>query len=44
MRLPARSAAWLLPLLLTGCIHKQAQVALSPPLAPPIEDAPPAKP
>jgi hypothetical protein len=44
MRLPARSAAWLLPLLLTGCIHKQAQVALSPPLAPPIEDIPPAKP
>jgi hypothetical protein len=44
MRLPARSAAWLLPLLLTGCIHKQAQVALSPPLAPPIEDTPPAKP
>jgi hypothetical protein len=44
MRLPARSAAWLLPLLLTGCIHKQAQVALSPPLAPQIEDTPPAKP
>ena len=41
MRLSARSAAWLLPLLLTGCIHK-SQVAQSTPLAPPIEDVPPA--
>lgn len=41
MRLSARSAAWLLPLLLAGCIHK-SQVAQSTPLAPPIEDVPPA--
>jgi hypothetical protein len=45
MRLSARSAAWLLPLLLTGCIHnKKIQVAQNPPLAPPIEDTPPTKP
>jgi outer membrane biosynthesis protein TonB len=45
MKLPARSVAWLLPLLLTGCFHfhktNQNQVQ---PLAPPIEDAPPPKP
>jgi hypothetical protein len=40
MRLPARSAAWLLPLLLAGCTHKN-QVAQNQPLAPPIVDTPP---
>ncbi|MGC2615238.1 MAG: hypothetical protein WA354_14485 [Terracidiphilus sp.] len=43
MKLSARSAkiaAWLLPLLLTGCFHK-TQVAQNQPLAPPIEDTPP---
>ena len=44
MKLSARSAAWLLlPLLLTGCIHK-TQVAQNQPFAPPIEDTPPPKP
>jgi hypothetical protein len=43
MKLSARSAAWLLPLLLTGCPHK-TQVAQNQPLAPPIEDTPPYKP
>lgn len=43
MKLSARSAAWLLPLLLTGCPHK-TQVAQNQPLAPPIEDTPPFKP
>lgn len=43
MKLRARSAAWLLPFLLTGCIHK-TQIAQMQPLAPPIEDTPPPKP
>lgn len=43
MKLSARSAAWLLPLLLTGCIHK-TQVAQNQPMAPPIEDAAPPRP
>jgi hypothetical protein len=43
MKLNARSAAWLLPLLLTGCFHR-TQVAQNQPLAPPIEDTPPPKP
>ena len=43
MKLSARSAAWLLPLLLTGCFHK-TQIAQNQPLAPPIEDTPPPKP
>lgn len=43
MKLGARCAGWLLPLLLTGCFHK-AQVAQNQPLAPPIEDTPPPKP
>ena len=44
MKFIARSAAWLLPLVLTaGCIHK-SQLAQNQPLAPPIEDAPPPKP
>jgi outer membrane biosynthesis protein TonB len=42
MKLPAKYAAVLLPLLLSGCTHKnnQAQVQ-QPALAPPIVDAPP---
>jgi hypothetical protein len=43
MKLSARSAAWLLLLLLTGCFHK-TQVAQNQPFAPPIEDTPPPKP
>jgi hypothetical protein len=39
MKLSARSAAWLLLLLLTGCFHK-TQVAQNQPYAPPIEDPP----
>jgi len=40
MRLPARSTAWLLTLLLAGCHHK-AQVVQNLPLAPAIEEPPP---
>jgi hypothetical protein len=40
MKLGARSAAWLILLLLTGCFHKKTQVAQNQPVAPPIEDAP----
>jgi hypothetical protein len=43
MKLPARSAAWLLPLLLTACFHKTDKAQVEP-LAPPIEDAPLPKP
>jgi outer membrane biosynthesis protein TonB len=45
MKLPAKYAAALLPLLLSGCTHKtnQAQVQ-QPALAPPIVDNPPPKP
>lgn len=43
MKLSAKSAAWLLTLLLTGCIHK-TQVAQNQPLAPPVEETPPSKP
>jgi hypothetical protein len=43
MKLNARSAAWLLPLLLTGCPHR-TQVAQNQPLAPPIEDTAPPRP
>lgn len=42
MRTPARIVAWLIPLLLVGCIHKNSTQVQ--PLAPPIEDAPPPKP
>ncbi|HWA93212.1 MAG TPA: hypothetical protein VG844_01325 [Terracidiphilus sp.] len=38
-----RSVAWLLPLMLAGCFHKQPQV-INQPLAPPIVDEPPPKP
>jgi hypothetical protein len=42
MRFPARrAAAWLLPLLLTGCIHKKPQMSQAV-LAPLIEEPPPA--
>jgi hypothetical protein len=34
-----RSFAWVLPLVLVGCFHKQEQV-INQPLAPPIEDTP----
>jgi outer membrane biosynthesis protein TonB len=44
MKLPARSVAWLLPLLLTACFHKSNSTQVQPPLAPPIEDVPPPKP
>ena len=43
MKLSARSAAWLLPLLLTGCPHK-TKVAQNQPMAPPLEDSQTAKP
>jgi hypothetical protein len=43
MKLPARIAVWLLPLLLTACFHKPVKTQVEP-LAPPIEDAPPPKP
>jgi outer membrane biosynthesis protein TonB len=43
MKLPARSAVWLLPLLLTACFHKNHQGQVER-LAPPIEDAPLPKP
>jgi outer membrane biosynthesis protein TonB len=43
MKFPARIVVWLLPLLLAGCFHR-AQQAKVQPLAPPIEDTPPAKP
>ncbi len=41
MKLTARSAAWLLPLLLTACFHKTSKQPVQP-IAPPIEA--PAKP
>jgi ribosomal protein S20 len=44
MKLGARSAAWLLPFLLTGCFHHKTQVAQNQPLAPPLEDTPPPRP
>lgn len=44
MKLSARGAAWLLPLLLTGCFHHKTQLAQNQPLAPQIEDTPPPKP
>ena len=44
MKFPAKSIAWLLPLLLMGCIHKTHQSQVQPPLAPPIEDTPPPNP
>jgi outer membrane biosynthesis protein TonB len=43
MRMPARIVAWLLPLLLAGCVHK-TDTSQTQPLAPPIEDTPLQKP
>jgi ATP-dependent exoDNAse (exonuclease V) beta subunit len=42
MKTPARVAAWLIPFLLVGCVHKNTTQVQ--PLAPPIEDTPPPKP
>ena len=39
MKLPVKSVAWLLPLLLTGCFHKASKPSIQP-LAPPIENVP----
>ncbi len=39
----AKIAAWLMPLLLTGCIHK-TQIAQNQPFAPPVEDTSPPRP
>ncbi|MFP5276492.1 MAG: hypothetical protein ACLGPM_05215 [Acidobacteriota bacterium] len=39
MKLSARYAAWLLPLLLTGCFHRHQQ-AQNVPVAPPLSPAP----
>lgn len=39
MRTPVKSVAWLLPLILTACVHKNDQ-AKNQPLAPPIVDKP----
>lgn len=44
MKLSARSAAWLIPLLLTGCFHRKTQVAQNQPTAPSIEDTSSTKP
>ena len=44
MKLGAKSAAWLLPFLLTGCFHRKPQVAQNQPLPPPIEDTTAPKP
>ncbi len=42
MKLPAKIVVWLLPVFLSAC-HKQQQVQVQP-LAPPVEDNPPAPP
>jgi type IV secretory pathway VirB10-like protein len=44
MRITAKYALWLLPLLLAGCDHKTKPIAQPQVLAPPIEDTPPPKP
>jgi hypothetical protein len=44
MKLVARRLAWLLPLLLSACVHNTKQQAQMQPLAPPIEDTPPPPP
>lgn len=43
MKLVARKFAWLLPLLLSACVHNANQSQMQP-LAPPIEDTPPPPP
>lgn len=44
MKLGAKCAAWLLPLLLTGCFHRKTQVAQNQPMAPQIEESTAPKP
>jgi len=44
MKLGAKCAAWLLPLLLTGCFHRKTQVAQNQPLPPPIDESTATKP
>ena len=44
MKLYMACVALLAPLALSGCVHKQNTAQTQQPLAPPIEDAPPAKP
>lgn len=41
MNSPVKSAAWLLPLLLTGCFHHHGEQAQIQPLAPPLVETPP---
>lgn len=43
MKLRAKFVAVLLPLLLSGCVHKTQQAQVQQPLAPPIVDTPPVK-
>lgn len=43
MKLPAKYVACLLPLVLSGCVHKTNQAQVQQPLAPPIIDTPPVK-
>src|ERR1700676_632253 len=43
MNLVARRFAWLLPLVLSACVHNTNQSQMQP-LAPPIEDTPPPPP
>ena len=40
MKLVARKVAWLLPLLLSACVHN-TNLSQMQPLAPPIDDTPP---
>jgi len=44
MKLVARRLVWLLPLVLSACVHNTKQQAQMQPLAPPIEDTPPPPP
>jgi hypothetical protein len=44
MKLLARRLAWLLPLVLSACVHSPRQQTQMQPLAPPIEDTPPPPP
>lgn len=44
MKTPRKSVALLLPLLLSGCFHKEQQAQNQPPLAPPVVDTPPPAP
>jgi DNA polymerase III gamma/tau subunit len=44
MKLRIAYAALVLPLLLSACVNDKNQTQVQPPLAPPIEDAPPPKP